>query len=276
MLSQTRRSSRQGRSALTSKVKLSTSREKERVVKGLVEKPYLPAALKLQKLRQLAASGKILTPDERRQFLELSAAGKRLESSERIKQFDEELLKAMHQVAADQPGQSPLRYRYRGSGKEHEQARALYHQAEKTAAAERRETAEEQKQEVMTELAARRQRLAELMGRIKPAAPPAAPAQQPANQSRPVWRPVTVEPTPLAKTPPSRTPSLAQFAGGGSENVFPQPTLDEPRIEPPSRPIEDAAQPTAADTKGSAPKPDVPLPDTSHVSDPFGGSAEED
>ncbi len=277
-LVQARRPSNLSRSASAPKLKLSTSREKEGVIKGLVEKSYLPAALKLQKLRQLAASGKVLTPEERRRFLELSAAGKRLESSERIKQFDEELLKTMHQATADQPGQSPLRYSYRRSGKEHEQARALYRQVEKTATEERRRAAEERQGQALTELAARRQRLAGLMGRLRPATPPNTPAKQPTNLPPPAWRPSTAEPTPLSKTAPSRPPSLVQFApGGAAEDVIPQSAPGQPRIEPPSRPAEHSVPRSTFDaSKSESPLPsDVHVTDTSHVSDPFGGSAEE-
>ncbi|MBI5466696.1 MAG: hypothetical protein HY975_00565 [Candidatus Kerfeldbacteria bacterium] len=178
---------------------LSTAQQKEGELKRMVATKWLPSGLRLARLRQMAAKGKILGGDAR-DFLTRSNAGKKLQTSESIMKLEKELLRAAKEVTADRPGRNPLKYQYRKGGEEkiEQQAKTMFKELKV-------KTAEEAKPKddgaERSRLDQRRDRLNSLFNRIAPA-PGAAPAA--AAQPRSAVQPISFSGgyiTPLSTTP---------------------------------------------------------------------------
>lgn len=272
------------------KLTLTTAKEKQKVLEEMMT-ARLPSALSLLKLRKMAAQGKILDKHAR-DFLNRSAAGKKLESSESIQKYTEEALQAELEATAENP-HSPVDYRLRHGGAEHLTTKA------KTVIRElRKDAVQKVVPEKPSAMDIRRERLSILHGIQGAAAqPPAtAPAQRPT--------------TPVFQTPMPLTPSAGSFRSTSpifAPNTGPGRTIGSPTTGPGSpgavgvglpvlqhdqpdqgpgqvpvdvgTPIEPQTQPSEpADQDSDSPLPPPPTvpPESGAVSDAFGGSGDDE
>lgn len=247
------------------RLRLSSTKDKEGVLKPLRQTAYTPEAMRLQHLVRLARAGKILDPAEARKFIEYAQSGKVLASKEQIMKFDRLLLKGEHQALNETQAHHLLSYQYRSPGQETHQATELYHQQEHEHRTKQQRLASEQQRMSQTdEIVIRRQRLNALLDRIRPPSAPSAATTSSPRPSSTNQQPTPVEPTPLAHARLAQTPSLMQYAPVADE-AMPGPPVHEPPIRP-AGPAATAStrqpSPTPAETP---PAPAASLPDTSHV-----------
>lgn len=264
------------------KPSLTTSKQKEAEIQKTLDKSYMPSGLKLAKLRQLAAQHKILG-QQARDFLHRSAGGVKQQGTEGLKKFETELLEAEQEVIAAQGGKNPMKFEYRQDA-DHplrlakKMVKGLYHEAAEQAAAAQRSTLLEQRQERLNIIHGILDRGQPAAAAPNSAAAPSVPSSTPA--------PTLQQPTPL---PTASRPAFAPLSGGsritensGTPSLEPTPlgpptvvhrapdAIGQPNLEPvlpSSPPTETTAQPPVSPPSA----PDVQLPDTSHLSDPFGG-----
>lgn len=253
------------------KPSLTSSKQKEAEIQKTIDKSYLPSGLKLAKLRQLAAQHKILG-EHARDFLHRSAGGVKQQGTEGLKKFETELLEAEREAIAAQGGHDPMKFEYRKDADHPERlAKKMVKGLYKDAAKEAQEHAADHHANVMEE---RQQRLAAIHGIMDRGQPNAqAPAQASTGSAAPSSQPSLIQPTPLPNVRPTFTP----LSGGGhitedAAHTSVEPTISAPTTIAPESPApisEPVVTPTAPEP--APPVVDVQLPDTSHLSDPFGG-----
>ena len=196
------------------KPSLTTAKQKEAEINRLIDKSYLPSGMRLAKIRQLAAQGKVLPPKEARDFLHRSEAGKKLEGKELLK-YEKELLEAEVEATQDAV-HSPIKYKFRGDEHFEEKAKLLYKQLRQEGIDKARE--ESAVGAKLTAMQERQERLKTITNVLHPQSPApgtsTAPAVSHLGGATPMQPMQAVEP--LATVHPSGSPLVAPPSGVGS------------------------------------------------------------
>jgi hypothetical protein len=252
---------------------LTSSKEKESVIKETIEKSFLPSGLKLAKLRQLAAQHKIMGEMGRR-FLHETEAGKKIQGKEGLVKLDTDILEAETEAIELQGGHDPRHFEYRKDADHPERlGKKMFshqvHAAAEHAAAE----AADKHATVMQERQAHHAMIHGILDRAPAAAPAVANAQ-------PTAAPSLQQPTPLSASVAAHSTPFVPMSGGGHITQSEPTSQPEPvaigapvtlHHEQPSSPVPEPTPIAPEPTPTTPAAPDVQLPDMGHLSDPFGG-----
>ncbi|MEK7637785.1 MAG: hypothetical protein AAB402_05390 [Patescibacteria group bacterium] len=253
------------------KPSLITSKQKEAEIQKTLSTEWMPSGLKLAKLRQLAAQGKVLG-DKARDFLARSEAGKKIEGSDSLKKYEAELLRAELEATPNAGGHSPLKYELRKEGTAHLETKAktmvrgLYQDAAKQAKEQAAQSTN------LTAMQQRQARLATIHAVIGQRQQPPAGYPAPASRSA---TPTLITPTPLTETeipdaPRSGSPLYTAPTGIGSHIPGVHATGDSP-VTGFGLPVVAHREPTTAPTASDAPISEhaAPAEATAPASEPF-------
>lgn len=282
------------------KPSLITSKQKETEIQKTLSTEWMPSGLRLAKLRQLAAQGKVLG-GKARDFLARSAGGKKLEGSDSLKKYEAELLQAELEATGEH---SPLKYELRKGGTAHleTKAKTMVRGLYRDAAEQAKEQAAQSTS--LTAMQQRQARLATIHAVIGQSQQP--PAGYPAPASRPVT-PTFITPTPLTEVtdaPRSGSPLYTAPTGIGSHIPGAHSIMDDSTVNiglpavahhEPTTPVISTApggeaiippEPINLQPKSfsiqpeSSDQPMPPLPtipaESPHTGDAFGGSGDDE
>ena len=251
------------------KPSLITSKQKEAEIQKTLSTEWMPSGLKLAKLRQLAAQGKVLG-DKARDFLARSEAGKKIEGSDSLKKYEAELLRAELEATPNAGGHSPLKYELRKEGTAHleTKAKTMVRGLYRDAAEQAKEQAAQSTN--LTAMQQRQARLATIHAVIGQRQQPPGGYPAPASRSA---TPTLITPTPLtevAGAPRSGSPLYTAPTGIGSHIPGAHATGDSP-VTGFGLPVVAPREPMAAPTASDAPISEhaAPAEATAPASEPF-------